>query len=59
MPSSLPIASAYGGYPPYDPYSAYYGYGYGYGDPYAAYAGQPYGLPNGVHSALTPAEDER
>ena len=42
MPSSLPIAAAYGGYPPYDPYAAYAYYGY-YADPYgyAAHA-DPY-----------------
>lgn len=55
-PSSLPIASAYGAYPPYDPYAAYYGYGYGY-DPYAAYGTQPYGVPNGM--PLPVAEEER
>ena len=58
MPSSLPIASAYGAYPPYDPYAAYYGYGYGY-DPYAAYGVQHYDMSNGMAQPLATSEIER
>ena len=59
MPSSLPIASAYGAYPPYDPYAGYYGYGYGYADPYAAYGAPAYGMPNGLPEPLPSSEIER
>lgn len=58
-PSSLPIASAYGGYPPYEPYAGFYGYGYGYVDPYSSYGGQAYGLPAGMEQALPSSEIER
>ena len=59
LPSSLPIASAYGGYPAYDPYAGYYGYSYGYGDPYAVYGGQPYAMPNGMQPQFPSSEAER